>query len=222
MMGGCLKRIGCLVLLAVLAAVGWVTRDRWLPYVWHRPGAVRAGTPAPGLPAYELVTPESATQGKNAINHLSGRAGPVFANLSGAEFTGYVVQELSRQLPASAMGTTSSAMGDQLMIRTMLRPGDFGGDKLGIFKGVLGEREPVEFGGTLEIVRPGLGQYTVTSLKIRDIAIPSAGIPSVLAQLSPGGRPDRIGPDAMALVVPIQVADIRVHAGKITLYRTGQ
>jgi hypothetical protein len=221
-MGGCLKRLGCLVIVAAVCAVGWLTRDRWLPYIWHRPGGAHATAPATLPPAYELVTPESATQGKDAINHLSGRAGPVFANLSGAEFTGYVVQELSRQLPASAMGTTSSAVGDQLMIRTMLRPGDFGGDKLGVFKGVLGEREAVEFGGTLEIVRPGLGQYTVKSIRIRDISIPSAGIPTVLEQLSPGGRPDRIGPDAMALVIPVQVADIRVHGGKITLYRTGQ
>jgi hypothetical protein len=106
MMGGCLKRLGCLVIVAAVCAVGWLTRDRWLPYIWHRPGGAHATAPATLPPAYELVTPESATQGKDAINHLSGRAGPVFANLSGAEFTGYVVQELSRQLPASAMGTS--------------------------------------------------------------------------------------------------------------------
>ena len=43
---GCIGRIGCLVLLALLAATAWFTRDRWLALVRDRDGARGAATAA--------------------------------------------------------------------------------------------------------------------------------------------------------------------------------
>lgn len=218
---GCLRRLGCLVLLAALLAAAWVTRERWLPLVKKRAG-IGAAAPAPQGPPWELVTPESGAQGKAAILRLGQRTGPVFANLSGAEFTAYVVQELSRQLPPSAMGTTATVIGDELWIRTMVNPADFGAaDALGPLASVLGDREPMELGGTLDVVRPGLGTFTVHTLRFRGLSVPGPGIPPVLGRMDSGARPAGIAGDALPLTMPVQVADIRVRNGRITLYKAG-
>jgi hypothetical protein len=107
-------------------------------------------------------------------------------------------------------------------VRAMVKPADFGADKaLGPLSDLLGEREPLELGGTLDVVRPGLAEFHVLSVKIRDFQFPAAGIPRLLAALEHGPRPAGIGADAMPLVVPMHIADVRVHNGRITLYKAG-
>ena len=219
---GCMRRLGCLIVLAALAAAGWFTRDRWRPLVWHGDGA-HAAAPAPAALPWDLVTPQGAITAKTAILKLAQRSGPVFANVSGAEFTAYVVDELSRQLPPSAQGTTATVIGDALYIRTMVRPADFGVDRaLGPLAKVLGEREPMELGGSIDVVRPGLGSFSVHSLKFRDISVPGPAIPSVLDRMVTGARPAQIASNALPLVLPVQIGDVRVRNGRITLYKAGQ
>jgi hypothetical protein len=227
-MRGCLRGFERLLLIAALLALAWFTRDRWMPLLRHGGGASTGATspaaaPVPAGPPWDLVTAEAAAQGKAAILKLGQKTGPVFANLSGAEFTAYVVDELSRQLPPSAMGTTAQVIGDELHIRAMVRPSDFGAEQvLGPLAKMLGERESMELGGTLDVVRPGLAALTVRTLKFRDLSVPGPGIPTVLARMQTGARPALIGSDALALVLPVQVADIRVRNGRITLYKAGQ
>jgi len=220
-MGGCLRRLGCLLVVLGLIAAAWVFRDRWLPMVRHRLGAQPAPA-APSAPPWDLVTADEGTRAKDQILKLNQRSGPVFANLSAAGFTSYVVDELSRQLPPSALGTTATVIGDELYIRTMVRPADFGADALGPLAGALAEREPLEMGGTLDVVKPGLGAYTVHSLKIATIDVPGPGIPSLLDRISTAARPASLARDALPLVMPVQIADLRVRNGHITLYKAGQ
>jgi hypothetical protein len=104
----------------------------------------------------------------------------------------------------------------------MVRPADLGADALGPLKGALGEREPLVLGGTLDVVKPGLGTYTVRSLTIANFDVPGPGIPSLLDRMSTAARPASIGRDALPLVLPVQVADLRVRSGHITLYKASQ
>ena len=219
---GCLRRLGCLVLLVAIAVAAWVTRDRWMPLVRRQVGAAPAA-PAPAGPPWDLVTPRDDSAGKAAVLKLAQKTGPVFANLTAAEFTGYVVDELSRQLPPSALGTTATIIGDELFIRTNVRPSDLGAEEaLGPLAKMLGEREPMELGGTLDVLRPGLASYTVRTLRFSGLSVPGPGIPSVLGRMQTGARPPRMAADALPLVIPVQVADLRVRNGRITLYKAGQ
>ena len=47
---GCFARLGCLVLLALLAAVGWLTRDQWLSKLTGRPTTAAVSTWQPLSP----------------------------------------------------------------------------------------------------------------------------------------------------------------------------
>lgn len=216
-MGGCLRSIGCLVVVAAIAVAAFLLRDRWLPLLHRSP----THAAAPGGQAWELLTPEGADRAKVAIEKLNARSGPVFANVDGADLAAYILQELSKELPPSAMGTQAAVIGDELYVRATVDPKDFGGaSTLGPLAGVMGSREPVEFGGTMDIVKPGLGEYRVMQLKIHDLSIPHAMIPRLLRQYERGARPPGIADDALPLVVPVHIADVRIHNGRITLYKS--
>jgi len=221
-MGGCLRRFGCLLIVLGLITLAWVYKDRWLPEVKHRLGSQPPPSTPAGAQPWDLVTAEEGARAKEQILKLSQRSGPVFTNLSAAGFTGYVVDELSRQLPPSAMGTSATVIGDELFIRTMVRPADLGADALGPLQGALADREPLEMGGTLDVMKPGLGAYTVRSLKVATISVPGPGIPSLLDRISTAARPASMARDALPLVMPVQIADLRVRNGRITLYKAAQ
>ena len=90
---------------------------------------------------------------------------------------------------------------------------------LGPLAGMLRDREPVEFGGTLDVVQPGLGEYHVKSVRIRDFSIPRPMIPRLIRSAQRGTRPPGIADDALPLQIPPYIADVRMKNGKVTLYK---
>jgi hypothetical protein len=218
-MDGCLKRLGCLALIVIVGAIAWVTRERWLPWVEpHRGTAARATTRAPVT--WEPLTPEGAARAKETIQRLSHRSGPVFANLRPGDLTAYIFQELSNRLPASAEHIEAAVIGERLEVRADVKLSDLADPRtLGPLASVLGDRAPIQFGGTLDVVKPGLGEYRVETLRIRDLAIPKPMIPRLLRHLERGPRPDGLADNALPLVIPVHIADVRIHDGKITLYK---
>jgi hypothetical protein len=219
---GCLRKLGFLVLLVLLAAVAWVYQDRWRPLL-HGGRAVAPIAAAPDTGArdiWEPLTAQGAARARALVRTLGSRRGPVFANVRAGDLSAYVFEELSKQLPPSAQNPEAAVIDDALHVRADMRPSDFGGTQaLGPFAAMLGDREPVEFGGTLEIVRPGLAQYHVRMLRIHQLSIPRAMIPKLIANIARGARPSGIAADALPLVVPEFIGDVRIHDGKITLYK---
>jgi hypothetical protein len=80
----------------------------------------------------------------------------------------------------------------------------------------------VVFGGTLAIVNPGLAVYRVKELRIRDMSVPSPMISQLLRRVEHGSRPPGLADDALPMLVPDYIADVRIENGKITLYKTVQ
>ena len=65
---GCIARLGCLLVLAVLAVGGWFTRDLWMPERFHTHSAAQAHATAPG---WEPITNTGAERAKVALEKLS-------------------------------------------------------------------------------------------------------------------------------------------------------
>jgi hypothetical protein len=212
---GCLPRIGCVGLLVVIGVAGWLTRDRW----FHRVTA-RTPTAATG-PIWEPLTREGAERTRQALVRLSQPTGPVFANLSGGDVASYVFQSLAKQLPPSADSVQAAVIGDRLYIRASVRLSDLGGTStLGPIAGMLGERERMQFGGTFHVLRPGLSEFQVKDIKIRDFSVPASMIPRLLRQIERGSRPEGLSPDALPVVIPRYLGDVRISDQRITLYKT--
>ena len=218
-MFGCMKRIGCLVLIVVIAALAWLTRDRWYPGA--RPVAGDDSARG-GAVVWEPLTPEGAERARVAVASLSPRSGQSFANTKPGDLAAYVFTGISKQLPPSAEDVRAAAIDDQLHVRALVKLADFGGAKvLGPLAGFLSERDTVEFGGNFEVVRPGLAQFRVRQIKLRQLSLPNGAIPKLIAQIRRGALPPGIAPDALPLEVPTYIGDVRVGQGKVTLYKGG-
>ncbi|HEY9425918.1 MAG TPA: hypothetical protein VIR34_02090 [Gemmatimonadaceae bacterium] len=219
---GCLRGLGYLVLVVVVAAVAWWFRADWLPLL-HKGTAAAVVSDSASTVVWEPVTPEGAARAKKVVARLGTRSGPVFTNLPPGDLTAYILSELAKQLPPSAHDMEAAVIDRQLWVRAQVRLADFGGPgELGPLGGLFGDAEPVVFGGTLAIVNPGLAVYRVKELRIRDMSVPSPMISKLLRRVERGSRPPGLADDALPMLVPDYIADVRVQNGKITLYKTVQ
>src|SRR5688572_27662567 len=211
---GCMRRFGFLVLVFLAGGAVFL----WL-YL-ERPRHAAESTSA--APVWEPLTPEGADRARTSVQLLSRRSGPVFTNIGGADLAAYIFDELSKQLPPSSQELQAAVIDDRLHVRALVKISDFGSGSLGPLAAMLGDREPVEFGGTLELVRPGLAQYRVKVLRLRELSVPSRMIPRLLQRVARGSRPPGLGEDGLPLEVPAFIADVRIGQGRVTLYKSIQ
>lgn len=219
-MFGCIKKLGCLFLIA-LGAVVYLTRDYWRPFV-HRATADRAEADAGGGgDTWEPLSETGAARARRAVAALGQRSGPVYQNLHAADLASLIYQELSRQLPPSAQDVRARVSGERLYVRAVVALSDFGGPAvLGPLGGFLNDRDTVTFGGTLDIVRPGLAQYRIQEVRLGQLGVPGPVIPRLVGQITRGkARPAGVAPDALPLEVPPAIADVRIAKGWVTLYK---
>lgn len=217
---GCMRRIGCLVTFVVIAIIAFLTRDQWLRIL---PGGGRreAAGDAANTQTWQALTPAGAQRAKAALDRLSAPNGPVFATVAPGDLAAYIFQELSRSLPSSADSIQAAAIGDRLYVRAVIRTSDLGGKSgLGPFGALLGERERVQLGGVLHIIRPGFAELQVKEFKIRDFGLPQGIIPRLIRQMSRANRPPELSADGLPLTTPAYIGDVRVSSGRITLYKT--
>ncbi len=218
-MFGCLQRLGCLALVVIAAAAGWLAYQKG----YFHFGAAKTAVPAvsEGV-VWEPLTPEGATRAREAVRRLSNAGGPVFESVKPGDISAYIFQELSKQLPPSAQRLEAAVIDGALNVRASVELRDFGGPSaLGPFGSMFSDRESVQFGGVLELVRPGLAQYRVTNLRIHDLSLPSLMIPRLIRSIERGSRPEGIADAGLPLVVPRYIGDIRAQPGRITLYKSG-
>jgi hypothetical protein len=213
---GCIARLGCLVLLALLAIGGWLTRDRWLHKLTGS-----STTAATSGPVWEPLSPEAGARGKRKIDNLGNPTGPVFTNLSAGEVASYVFQTAARTIPASADSAEAAVIGDALYVRAVLPVRDIAGSGvLGPLAGLLNDRERLQLGGSFHVIRPGLSEFQVREIKLRDFKVPSGAIPKLIQQITHGARPEGVAADALPVTTPRTLGDVRIANRNVTLYKT--
>lgn len=219
---GCLRRLGCLVLLVVLAAgVAWITSDRWRPLLpaWV-PGTEDARAIAADT-GWAPVTSAGATRAEHALTALRDRSAKVYTTVSPADFAGYVLMDLSGRLPPDGDSTAAVVIANQLRVRTSLDIRALGGQHVWepIFD-VIGTRAPLAFAGTFDVVRPGVAEFRVSELSIHGVPVPGPMIPRLLRRVDSGLHPTGMAANALLVNVPAYVADIRATSGKILIYKS--
>jgi len=217
-MFGCLRRVGCLFVLAIVAVAAYLMRDRWLPLI-PRMGSAPRSTASTG-PAWEPVSDEAAARARRAIESLGRRNGPVFVNLTPGDLASYFYIALSEQLPPSADSIEATTIANRLHVRAMISLDDFkAADALGPLAGFVGRRERLQLGGTFAVLRPGLAQFLVEDVRLGHLPIPRGAIPKLLQQVRRGTRPTGVAEHGLPFVIPTYLSDSRVADGKITLYK---
>lgn len=214
-MFGCLRRLGCLVI--IVGGLG-----AWYFYTHLKSSDKSRPSPAVAAPhaGWEPLSQADAERGKRAVESLSQRAGPVFANMTPAEAASYIFLAGARQLPESAKNIQASAVNERLRVRAEVSLKDFGGPAvLGPLASLIGERDTVQLGGTIHVLRPGLGEFAVEEMKFGRASIPGILIPRLIGHFRKGnvsGLSDRGLPMAM----PAYISDVRIENGIITLYKS--
>ena len=207
-----MRKIGCLVVLLIGALAGWMLRDRLFP--GSRPA------PAVSAAAWERLSPEGSARMRAALATLQKPAGPVFVTVRPADLASYVFEQLSKQLPPSADSVEAGAFGDRIYIRASVKPSDFGGsDILGPLAGFLADRERMQFGGAFHLIKPGLAEFRVQEIRVREFPVPSGAIPRLLKRIEHGARPAGVSDDGLPLVIPAYIGDVRTEPGRITIYK---
>jgi hypothetical protein len=212
-----MRAFGCLVVLVLALAAGWLARDRWEA----RKAAIAIA--ADTVVVWQPLTPEGAERARAAIEGLGQRAAPVFASIGAGDLSSYIFLTLARQLPPSAEDIQAAVIGDQLHVRASVDLNDFGGaGSLGPLAAFLAGRETMQLGGSFHVIRPGLAEFRVSELRLRDFSVPKNLVPKLIRSFSKGARPEGVADNALPLTVPDYLADVRIARGKVVLYRNAQ
>jgi hypothetical protein len=222
-MTGCLKRAGCLVII-ILAVAVWYWYARVEKPATVSTTASSTTTATSGASGWQPLTEADAQRGQAAVLSLGRQSGPVFANLTPAEAASYIFTVVAKQLPPSAKNAEAAIIGDRLYVRSDVELKDFGGSKaLGPVGMLLGERDSVRFGGTINMLRPGLAEFLVQEVKLGRIDVPNGLIPRLLTQMKAHSKPvEGISQNGLPMVMPAYISDVRISNGKITLYKSVQ
>lgn len=236
----CLSRVGCLTVLAVGSVGAW-----WL-YGGTTPSFVRDAvdkvSARPVIIAPMTVWAAAADAkitASEALGKLERRTGPAYVTLGPGDVAAFLADALRSILPGSAEGTEVAIVDDQLHLRAAVPLRELGHGVLpGLLSAVLrdhgndekygtsvgakdtGQRDTIELAGTLEIIRPGLGQFRVREFRVQNIRVPPRLIPSLLgAMRNRDAVSDSAAPDAVPIMLPTAIADVRISHGKVTLYK---
>jgi hypothetical protein len=213
---GCIGKLGCLVMLALLAAVGWIFRDRWLPMVRGSSASGDSAAVALREGVWQPLTPQGGERARRALASLQQTAGPSSVTVGVSDLASYVYPELARQLPPSADSVEAMAQGDRLYVRASVRLQELGGrDVLGPLAGMLGDRERLQIGGNLRVVRPGLGELVVREIRVGQLPIPAPLVPRLLRQTSRRERPEGVSEAGLPLRLPEYIGEVRVAGGAV-------
>lgn len=212
-----MRTIGCLVVLGLALAAGWILRGRMNAFTNADTTVVDTAV------VWEPITTEGAERARTAIEQLGQPASPVFVGVRPGDVSSYIFVALARQLPPSAENIEAAVIGDRLHVRASVKLSDFGGaGALGPLAGFLGERETMQLGGYFHVIRPGLAEFRVTDLRLRDFNVPANLIPRLIRNFSKGARPPGVADNGLPLVVPGYLADVRIANGRVVLYRNPQ
>jgi hypothetical protein len=221
-MRGFFRRLGCLIIVFVIAAAIWY----WYARVPTTSGnttttSTTVGSATSASSGWQPLTPADADRGRAAVQSLGRQSGPVFANLTAAEAASYIFTVVAKQFPPSAQNAQAAIIGDRLYVRSDVELKDFGGSKsLGPIGMLLGDRDSVRFGGTINMIKPGLGEFLVQEVKVGRVDLPNALIPRILTQMKRGKQPDGISQNGLPMVMPSYISDVRIANGRITLYKS--
>jgi hypothetical protein len=220
-MKGLFRRLGCLLIVIVILVAVWF----WYARVPEPSGAVAPANPNATATSvtsgWHPLTTTDAERGQVAVQSLGRQSGPVFANLTPAQAASYIFMVVAKQLPPSARNAEASIVGDRLYVRSDVDVKDFGGAKaLGPLGMLLGDRDSVRFGGTINMLKPGLGEFLVQEVKLGRLEVPTALIPRLLTQMKRGKPVEGVSQNGLPMVMPAYISDVRISNGKITLYKS--
>ncbi len=198
-LAGAARTLGCLLLLGLLAAAGWLFRDRAVDAVGRLTGA-RAEPAAAGRPGTRALAAARAKTQALARARVDSviLSAPEVASLVGAGLD----PEVRRQLDSLEvrLGTGRIEVGARLSTARLPR------ELVGPLGFALRDWERVRGAGPLRVVGPGRGEWVVDRLEVRGVPLPTDAVGEVLGRAL--GEPGR---RALPVRLPPGVREIHIR-----------
>ncbi len=210
MISGCLRGIGCTVGILLVSLGAWMTRDAWLPVV--------RGGDAPVV--WQRVDTASLATVEAQVRSLSRDKGPVFVTVSAAELGALLLNQAGSTFANQVQNAEVTTDGDAIVVRGRVDPSAFRGlDGIGGIIGKLSGPQRIAIKGVPSVRSAGAGILRVDQVKVGEVIIPKALYPTLVERLT--GQ-SQAGADASFLPFPLPryIGDVRVSAGRVTLYKT--
>lgn len=212
---GCLvRKIILLLVLVAAVAIGWWLRSQWA-------GDDRRETVSADGIEWQTLDEVRAARARAALERFARARRPDSLRLEPGDLGSLVLLQIARELPPSADSIRAAVIEDLYHVRASVRPADLGaGDVLGTLGGFLGEREPLQIGGTFHILRPGLAEYRVRRIRIREFPIPDGLLPRLMARIRRGAPVEGLSPTGLPLEIPVYIRDVHISDGSVTLFKS--
>lgn len=211
-MFGCLRRAGCLVVLFLLVAGGWMTRDLW----WER---VTGHSRGPG-PEFVPLEAAAAPAARLKVERLDLKEGEAFVSLTAAEAGALVLAAGGTRLSSSLQDVQASVADQVLIVRASVDLRSLRGvEALGPLAALLTARQWVTIRGIPRVVGPAQGRFDIDGLKIGAVDVPAPALRTVVAQLDREAVPSGSSRPSISFSLPLSVGDIRVAGDRVILYK---
>lgn len=215
------RLIGILV-LALLLSGAWLLRDELVGYL--RPqvaqiqesfgaggvrgsgGADAAGTPAPG----------ALDAARDKVDSMHGWAADSVV-LSAQEMASLLVAGLPAEARTRLDSVSITLADDRVTVRGRLETTRIPTEALGLLAGALAPWESVSGAGAVAMTRTGWAEWRVDALTIRGFTLPAASSRQLVSRALPG-----VENGAIPFALPHGIANLRVRAAGVTLYREGR
>jgi hypothetical protein len=219
-MFGCIGRLGCLLVLAIVAAAAWFTHDSWYPKLRTRLGIAPPAVTV-SAPKWEPLTPEGSARARLAMGRLSTRNGPVYVDVAAGDLAAYALDAAMRDLSHDSTGAEAMARDDRLSVRATVNVADLVDAKSleGLSK-MIGGKQEITVRGRLEVVSPGHAQFRVDQILLKELSLPQAIVEQIVSRVRTKDRTARTPKDAIPVRVPLELADVRVAKGHVVLYKS--
>lgn len=196
---GCLRRVGCLVVLLVVGVGAWLARDVW----WER---------ATGAAPRASVRWSAPRQDSAATTQRLTRSRPdAWVNLDASDLatmldgaTGKVLKE-----PEVAIVGETVRVRARLVLSEVPTAG-----ALGPLASLLSGEPRIELAGRPSMAGRGMARVVVTDVRVGGVEVPGAARDALLRQLQKGGSEGEV-----RFSLPSWVGDIRVANGALTVYK---
>lgn len=218
-MFGCIGRLGCLLVLAVAACVAWFTHDSWYPKLRARLGATPPAA-AVSAPRWEPLTPEGSARARLAIGRLSTKNGPVYVDVAAGDLAAYALDPAMRDLSHDSTGAEALARDDRLSVRATVNVADLVDAKAleGLSK-MIGGKQEITVRGRLEVVSPGHAQFRVDQIMLKELKLPQPITEQIVSRVRAKERTAATPKDAIPVLIPRELADVRIAKGHVVLYK---
>ena len=208
MIKNCLARIGCLTLILVVVAGGWLFRDDIAGW-WRQLEITSASQPSENL----------AERATSKLEAMASRDGPQRLELGQAEIQSLLTYRAEPMLPAGISDPVVELRDSTLLLSARVDPRGLEGlASPEVVERLFSDSAKVVVELLPGVVAPGVAQVEIVTLQAGSIVVPSMMVPWILESIEMQG----VETTGVMLLLPTpgRVTHFQVAAGKLVLELT--